>query len=159
MSVISISGTVTALGQYEFDNNVTIYAYLEITEPTGQRVMIDKVAVCNDTASLLQLGSAGDFFFDKMFVYGRQYHCQLWGIQSDTAAVIDRRNLRNIVATHHFLVGLFLLPFGGLGVFWLLPAIGSIFMMLSGGANRIRLFYGTNQAEVQRLLQRQAAHI
>jgi hypothetical protein len=82
MGLLNLKGTITALGQSEFDNHTTIYAYLEITEASGRRILIDKVAVANDTAALLAMGSVGEFFFDQMFVYGRRYHCQLWGHQS-----------------------------------------------------------------------------
>lgn len=155
---LSINDTVTALGQNVFDNNLTIYAYLEITEASGRRVLIDKVAVSNDMASLLQLGSVGEFFFNKMFGYGRRFHCQIWEIKSETTAVLDRDNVRKMVAAHYFVVGSFLLPFGGLGAFWLLPSVWSL-TMLSGGVNRDWLFYGTNPAEVRRLRQQQAVRI
>lgn len=32
MGLLNITGTVTAHGQSQFDNHLTIYAYLEITE-------------------------------------------------------------------------------------------------------------------------------
>ena len=159
MSLLNIKGTVTAHGQHQFDNHLTIYAYLEITEPSGRRIQIDKVAVCNDTAALLQLGSVGEFFFDKMFVYGRRYHCQLWGIQAETMAVFDRHNLRNMVIAHHIVVGTLMLPIGGLGAFWLLPGIASLLTVISGKVNRRRMFYGSNPAEVRRIQQQQAVRI
>lgn len=159
MSLLSITGTVTAVGQSQFDNILAIYAYLEITEPSGRRIQIDKVAVCNDTAALLQMGIVGEFFFDKMFVYGRRYHCQLWGIKAENMAVFDRDNMRKMVMIHHIVVGTLLLPFGGLGAFWLLPGLASLMTLLSGSANRSALFYGSNPAEVARLQQRQAIRI
>lgn len=159
MGLLNITGTVTALGQSQFDNNLTIYAYLEITEPSGRRIQIDKVAVCNDTAALLQLGRVGELFFDKMFVYGRRYHYQLWGIKAENMAVFDRHNLRKLVRIHHIVVGTLLLPFGGLGACWLLPGIASLLTSISGSVNRHSLFYGSNPAEVRRLRQQQALRI
>ncbi|MDO8981314.1 MAG: hypothetical protein Q7V17_19015 [Afipia sp.] len=159
MGLLNITGTVTAHGQSQFDNHLTIYAYLEITEPSGRRIQIDKVAVCNDTAALLQLGSAGEFFLDKMFVYGRRFHCQLWGIKAESMAVFDRHNLRKTAMIHHILLGMLLLPIGGLGAFWLLPGLANLLTMISGSVNRGRLFYGSNPAEVRRLQQQQAVRI
>jgi hypothetical protein len=159
MSLLSITGTVTAVGQSQFDNNLTVYAYLEITESSGRRCLIEKVAVCNETNASVQPGSAGQFFFEKMFVYGRRFHCQMWGIKSNDLAVFDRHNLRTVVTTHHILFGLFLLPVGGLGAFWLLPGLASLMTMLRGGANRRALFYGSNPAEARRLQQQQAIRI
>jgi len=57
MSLFSIKGAVTAIGQSQFNNAITIYAYLEITEPSGRRVKIDQVAVCNDVAAAFRLGA------------------------------------------------------------------------------------------------------
>jgi hypothetical protein len=159
MGLLSIKGTVTAHGQSHFDNYLTIYAYLEITEPSGRRIQIDKVAVCNDTAALLQLGSASEFLFDKMFVYGRRYHYQLWGIKAEDMAVFDRHNLRNMVIVHHIVLGTLMLPIGGLGAFWLLPGLASLMTVISGKVNRRRMFYGSNPAEVRRLQQQQAVRI
>jgi hypothetical protein len=61
MGLLNITGTVTAHGQSQFDNHLTIYAYLEITESSGRRIQIDRVAVCNDTAALLQWERRGIF--------------------------------------------------------------------------------------------------
>ena len=159
MSLFNIRGTVTAVGQSQFDNNLTIFAYLEVTEMSGRRILIDKVAVCNDTSSLLQLGGTGEFFFDKMFIYGRKFHCQLWGIKADNMAVLDRNDLRKMVMAHHILYGLFLLPFFGVGLFCLLPALASLMTTLSGGVNRSRCFYGSNPSEARRLQQQQSVRI
>lgn len=159
MGLLSIKGTVTAIGQSQFDNNMAVYAYLEITEANGRRVMIDKVAVCNDTASVLQLGCVGEFYFDRMFIYGRRFFCQLWGIKGDDTVVIDRHHLRKMVAAHHVFVGLLMLPVGGFGLFWLLPALFSGLTMLSGRVNRRRMFYGLNPGEALRLQRQQAVRI
>ncbi|CEG09233.1 MAG: hypothetical protein J0G33_05555 [Afipia felis] len=159
MGLFNIAGTVTALGQSQFDNIHTVYAYIEITEPSGRRVQIDKVAVCNDTAALLAMETSGEFFFDKMFVYGRRYHCQLWGIKSDNMAVMDRTNVRIMVMWHHIILGLLLMPIGFLGSFWLFPGLGHLITILSGRVNRQERFYGSNPAEIQRLRQQQAVRI
>lgn len=158
MSLLTIKGTVTALGQSQFDNVVTIYAYIEITEPSGRRIQIEKVAVANDTAAQLDMGSIGEFFFDRMFVYGRRYHYQLWGIKAENMAVMDRVDARKMVMIHHIVLGTLLLPFV-IGAFWLLPGLGHLVTILSGSVNRDRLFYGANPAEIRRLQQQQAVRI
>lgn len=154
-----MKGTVTALGQSQFDNVVTIYAYIEITEASGRRIQIDKVAVANDAGTLLAMGSVGEFFFDKMFVYGRRYHYQLWGIKAENMVVMDRVDARKMVTIHHIIFGTLLLPIGGLGVFWLLPGLGHLVTMLSGRVHRDRFFFGSNPAEIRRLHQQQAVRI
>jgi hypothetical protein len=159
MSLLTFKGTVTALGQSQFDNVVTIYAYIEITEASGRRIQIDKVAVANDAGTLLTMGSVGEFFFDKMFVYGRRYHYQLWGIKAEKMAVMDRVDARKMVTIHHIIFGMLLLPIGGLGALWLLPGLGHLVTMLSGRVNRDQLFYGSNPAEIRRLQQQQAVRI
>lgn len=58
-------------------NVVTIYAHIEITEPLGRRIQIDKVAIANDVGTLLAMESVGEFFLDRMFVYEWRYHYQL----------------------------------------------------------------------------------
>ena len=157
--LFNITGTVTALGQSEFDDHTTIYAYVEITESSGRRILIEKVAVANDTAALLATGSVGEFFFDKMFIYGRRYHYQLWAIKAENMAVIDRVDARKMVMLHHIALGTLLLPIGGIGAFWLLPGLAHLMTILSGRVNRNALFYGSNPTEVRRLQQQQAVHI
>lgn len=158
MDLFSISGTVTAIGQSWFNNDLAIYAFIEITEASGRRVNVEKVAVCNDAASQLQLGSAGEFFFDKMFVFGGRFGCQLWGIKSESMAVFDRHDMRKLFIGHHILLGIVLLPIF-IGLFWLLPGLASGWTVLSGGVDRKALFYGSHPAEVQRLRQQQPVRI
>ena len=59
MNLFEVEGTVTALGQNVFDNNVMIYAYIALTDTAGRRTMIEKVAVCNDIGSVLAVGQSG----------------------------------------------------------------------------------------------------
>lgn len=159
MGLFSISGTVTAIGQSLFNSDLAIYAYVEITEASGRRVNVEKVAVCNDAATQLQLGSTGEFFFDKMYVLGGRFRCQLWGIKSESMAVLDRHDVRKLFIGHHIVLGIVLLPFFCIGLFWLLPGLASLWTVLSGGADRKGLFFGSNPAEVQRLRQQQPVRI
>lgn len=159
MGLFSISGTVTAVGQSVFNNDIAIYAYIEITEASGRRVSVEKVAVCNDAASELQLGGAGEFFFDKIAVFDARFRCQLWGAKTDTAAVFDRRDIRKVFIGHNLLAGIVLLPLFGLGLLWLVPGLASLFVVLSGEVDRKKLFYGSNPTEIQRLQQQQPVRI
>lgn len=59
MNLFELEGTVTALGQCVFDNTGMIYAYITITDASGQRTMIEKVAVGNDIGAVLALDRAG----------------------------------------------------------------------------------------------------
>ncbi|MEA2913403.1 MAG: hypothetical protein QOJ15_5484, partial [Bradyrhizobium sp.] len=44
MSLFLVSGTVTAIGQSAFTNDLTIFAFPEVAEVSGRRVLIEKVA-------------------------------------------------------------------------------------------------------------------
>lgn len=70
MSLVLIPGTFTALWQSFFNNDIMIYAYVEISKPDRERVLIEKVAVCSDVASRLRLGHEGEFFIDRIFKTG-----------------------------------------------------------------------------------------
>jgi len=153
MGLFSISGTVTAIGQSLFNNDIAVYAYIEITEASGRRVSVEKVAVFNDAASGLQLGGTGEFFFDKMTFFDARFRCQLWGVKSDATAVFDRRDLRKRFIGRSLVAGVVLLPVVGIGLLWLLPGVANLCAVLSGGVDRKRLFYGSNPAEIERLEQ------
>jgi hypothetical protein len=90
MGLFAINGTITAIGQSQFTSELTVYAYIEITEASGRRVTVERVAACNEADAALQLGLSGEFFFDKIFLFWRTYRCQLWGVQSDGLTVFDR---------------------------------------------------------------------
>jgi hypothetical protein len=157
MSLFSIKGTVTAIGQSQFDNSITFYAYLEITEPSGRRIKIDQVAVCNDIASALRLGQSGEFFVDRIFRFSKTYRCQLWGIKSDGVATIDSIDIRKRVAGLQFVLGILTIPIFGLG---LLLAVPALFKILSLGAyNRNQMFYGSDPVEARRLSEQQVVRI
>jgi hypothetical protein len=159
MGLFSISGTVSAIGQSIFNNDIAVYAYIEITETSGRRVSVEKVAVCNDAAAELQLGSAGEFFFDKMAVFDARFRCQLWGVKSDAGAVFDRRNIRKLFIGQNLVAGIVLLPLFGVGLLWLVPGFASLCAVLSGEVDRKRRFYGSNPDEIQRLRQQQPVRI
>lgn len=159
MGLFSISGTITAIGQSIFNNDFTIYAYVEVTEASGRRVIVEKVIVCNDVAAMLLLGGVGEFFFDKWFVFDARFRAQLWAIKSDRAAVLDRRDVRKSFIAHHLVWGTILLPVVGVGLLWLLPGLASLFSLLSGSVDRRKVFYGNGSADAQRVEQQQPVRI
>ncbi|MET4195069.1 hypothetical protein ABIB89_007699 [Bradyrhizobium sp. JR3.12] len=93
MNLFEVEGTVTALGQNVFDNNVMIYAYIAITDVSGRRTLIEKVAVCNDIGAVLELGQSRHFYLDRLFNSNNTLRCQLWGLRADGLAVVDRHNI------------------------------------------------------------------
>jgi hypothetical protein len=154
MSMFQIKGTVSAIGQSEFDNVVTLYAYLEITEGSGRRISIEKVAVCSDVAARLKLGVFGEFFVDRISRHSG-IRCQLWGIKADGVAVLDSRDLRKRIAALQLIWGLVLTPFAGVGLLLVVPAL----FRLAASEDRSRMFYGMDPAEARRLEQQQAVRI
>jgi hypothetical protein len=156
MSLFQINGTVTAIGQSVFDNVVTLYAYLEITEDSGQRVSIENVAVCSDVGARLRMGVSGEFFVDRIS-RNSGIRCQLWAIKADGVAVLDSRDLRKRIATLQLMWGLVLTPFGGAGLFLVVPALFRL--AASGSEDRRRMFYGTDPAETLRLERQQPVRI
>jgi hypothetical protein len=156
MTLFQINGTVTAIGQSEFDNVVTLYAYLEITEASGSRIAIEKVAVCSDVAARLRIGVSGEFFVDRMSRHSG-IRCQLWGIKTDGVAVLDSRDLRKRIAGLQLIWGLVLMPLAGIGLLLVVPAL--IRLAASGSEDRRRMFYGMDPTEARRLERQQALRI
>jgi hypothetical protein len=72
MGLYAISGTISATGQYTFDNDIHVYACVEITDSSGARRMIDKVAVCNDANVHLAKGLSGEFFSTASMLIGEK---------------------------------------------------------------------------------------
>ena len=144
MGLYSITGTVSAIGQSNFDNDLYIYAYIAVTDQSGRRHMIDKVAVGNDVGSYLTPGLHGEFFFDSFFGNRSKIRCQLWGIKADAGSVIDRSNLRSVVTASNLLQGLLLLPLAGIGLISLVPGLFQLFDAVTGRVNRSRFFNDPN---------------
>jgi hypothetical protein len=156
MTLFQIHGTITAIGQSVFDNVVTLYAYLEITDDSGRLISIENVAVCSDVGARLRMGVSGEFFVDRI---SRQsgIRCQLWGIKADGVAVLDSRDLRKRIATLQLLWGIVLTPFGGVGLILLVPALFRL--AASSSQDRSRMFYGSDPVEAERLQRQQPVRI
>lgn len=139
MNLFEVQGTVTALGQSMFDNDVAVYAYITITDDADRRTVIEKAAVCNDVGSVLALGQSGTFYVDRLFTGRGAVRCQLWGLRCEGHAVIDRQNLRSQAATFKILWGIAALPLLGLGLIFIASGI----RLMMGDNDRLRFFRGS----------------
>ncbi|GAA0005945.1 hypothetical protein [Bradyrhizobium diazoefficiens] len=142
MNLFELTGTVTALGQSAFDNDVAVYAYLEVTDRDGGRTMIEKVAVCNDVAAAFGLGCSGTFYIDRLFSGASAIRCQLFGLRNDRIAVLDRVDLREKTGLVKVGLGILTLPIIGLGLLLLLPGIHLLW--LSARHDRRKFFYAAS---------------
>jgi hypothetical protein len=153
MGLFKVSGTIVAIGQDEFSNKGKLYAFLEIVEPSGRRVIVRNVGVLNQIVSSIVLGANGEFYFDKFFVYGRPFVSQLWGVKTADGLVTFDNDMRKQSMALSFLIGTLTIPLLGMG--FLLIALGLLqllFVILKTGARK-RMFYGTDRTEAQRLRQ------
>src|SRR6185295_8484373 len=149
MSLFSISGTVTAIGQSASTNDLTIFAYLEITEASGRRVSIEKVAVCNDVMARLEPGATGEFFVDRIFRFSQSFRCQLFGIKTGGVAILDRRDLRKRAIVAQLIFGLALTPIFGIGLVLVVPNLVKALTLFT--LDRRATFYGRDPVDAQRL--------
>lgn len=147
MNLFCVEGTVSAIGQFQFDNSLTVYAYIQITEKSGRRVTIDQIAVANDVSAILQLGCAGEFFIDRIYHASNNFRCQLWGVRTASEAVLDSNNIRLKIAFAQIWLGVMLTPVLGLGLVFV--AMGLVQLAESGSEKRRRMFYGEGSAELQ----------
>lgn len=138
MSLIEVEGTVTAIGQSQFDNDVTIYAYIDVTGSAGGKTHIEKVAVFNDIGAALALGVSGTFYVDRIFRGASAIRCQLWGLRTEKTAVIDSFDLRTRLILYKLLVGIPTILFFGLGLLYVAEAI----YLLATRGDRKRFFLG-----------------
>jgi hypothetical protein len=135
--LFEVEGTITAIGQSIFDNNGTIYAYIEITDDSGVRTVVEKVAVLNDVNSRLHLGLRGSFFVDRIYEFSSKLRCQLWGIKADGMVVVDRKNIRAQTATIRFIMGIATLPLFGLGLVWIVNAVWHVILLCANDRNKM----------------------
>jgi hypothetical protein len=140
VNLFELEGTLTALGQSFFDNNVMIYAYIVITDASGKRTMIEKVAVCNDIGAVLELGQNGRFYVDRLFNNYNTIRCQLWGLRTDELAVVDQNNLRSQAGFHKIVYGILTTPIFGIGLIILFSGIN--LLALNFRYNRHEMFRG-----------------
>lgn len=153
MGLFRVSGTIVAIGQSEFNNKGTLYAFIEILEPNGRRVIVCNVGMLNQVASSITLGTNGEFFFDKFFVYGRPFVSQLWGVKSAAGLVSFDNDMRKHAMGLSFLVGALTIPLLGVGfLFIALGLLQLLFVIIRAGARK-RMFFGNNRAEARRLRQ------
>jgi hypothetical protein len=142
MNLFELKGTVTAIGQSTFDNDVVVYAFVEITDFESGRTMIERVAVCNDIGAVFSMGVSGSFYIDRLFRASGPLRCQLFGVKTDRVAVFDRLDLRKKAGLIKVLLGILTLPVVGIGLLLLVPGIH--LLVLSARHDRGRFFYGPN---------------
>lgn len=148
MGLYLLRGTISQLGQCEFNNDLVIYAYIEIIDETGARTLVKKVAIAVDVQAVIEPGTHGAFFIDDVFVPGRNILCQLWGVSTEDREVIDHVNLRNILATANMFRGIIFTPVLGIGLPHLVAGIGQTWSLLNGTANRHRFFRRAANGEI-----------
>jgi hypothetical protein len=140
VSLFAVNGVVTSIGQSEFNSTEQVYAYIEITEPSGRRVMIEKVVVLNDVGAIFGLDLTGEFFVDRIFHSGK-VRCQLWGIKTHDREILDRRNARLQWASAQLFLGLITTPLFGFGLLFIIPALVRLFTCTP--RQRQQMFYGS----------------
>jgi hypothetical protein len=158
MSLITIEGTITAVGSSQFNVQGRFYAYIELTDQNGRRISLQKVFAMSQVDSYLGRGMTGAFYFDEMVIFPQGVK-QLWGIKCDNGEVcFDRTNIRFSAGARNILTGLILaLFFVGL----LILALGLCQCFGSAGqmGRRERLFYGADREEMMRLRKQEAIRI
>lgn len=149
MGLYALKGTISQFGQCEVDNDLIVYAYIEVVDAAGRRTLVKKVAVSVDVQAVIELGLEGTFFFDEVFVVGRRILSQLWGASTSDRDVIDTTNLRTILAVTNMLRGIVFTPVLGLGIPYLLAGIGQTWSLIDGSANRRRYFHKVMTGDVE----------
>ncbi|MDF0498166.1 hypothetical protein [Bradyrhizobium yuanmingense] len=135
-----MDGTITAIGQSVFDNSGALYAYLEITGADGGRTLVEKVAVCNDVGSRLAVGLTGLFYVDR-FRRSGELRCQLFGLKTDRASVMDGTDLRVHIGVLQILKGIPAILVFGLGLIMIASGIG--LLIQCARYDRRRFFFGS----------------
>ncbi len=159
MGVFNVTGTIAAIGQCEFNNRGTLYAFIDIVEPSGRRVSVQNVAIGNQVAPAIVLGTAGEFFFDKLFVPGRRFVSQMWGVKTSDGLVALDNNMRTSQAFLNVIVGVVALPLLGLGIPFLVLGIFQLFQLVALAGTRQERFYGKDCDEARRLRAQQTVRI
>jgi len=97
MGLYLLCGTITQLGQCEFNNDLTVYAYIEIMDAAGARTLVKKVAVAVDIQAVIEPGVEGTFFLDDLFVPGRHTGARLGELVGLQPHNIRQREMVDIV--------------------------------------------------------------
>ena len=77
-----------------------------------------------------------------MFVFGRRYLSQFWGVRTAAHSVVDSANFRSVLAVANLFQGVILTPFFGYGLPCLIAGIGQSWSLLTGSADRHGFFRG-----------------
>jgi hypothetical protein len=143
MALYSVRGAISQLGQCTFNNDFCIYAFIEIATPDGGRRLLKKILVCVDVQAAMDVGTEGEFFFDDLFVSGRGFLAQFWGLKTDERFVIDSVNMRKALAFVNLRRGILYTPLLFVGFPELLAGIGQAWSLINQSANRGRFFRRT----------------
>lgn len=155
MTTTICSGTVTALGQVEFNMLQATYAYIEVQRTDGRILRAENVVVLNEAATLLEIGVEGRFFFDSARLKAGTIR-QLFGIQrTDGRWAYDRMQVRVLAAIQNIVIGVLLLfVFVGIPIL----VMGLLQLLYSVGMDRLRQdeFFGESGSAARSATNRQA---
>jgi hypothetical protein len=159
VGIYSITGTIRSIGQCEFTNWWTKYAFIEIVEPSRRRVLLQNVSVGNQVAPAIAAGVEGEFFIDRMFVLLSPKAKQLWGVKTNDGMVAYDRGIRMPITWFHLVLGLVLTPLFGLGLPILLLGLVQLLKLIGMVGARQQMFYGDDRSEAHRLRRQEAVRL
>lgn len=159
MSFFQIEGQVTATGSSQYNLHGRYYSYVEVLEPSGRRVTIEKVFVTTQTDAYLVVGTNGKFYFEKVMGILTLGPKHLWGAKCSNGEVhFEGMNFRFYMALRIMFIGI-VLSVIFIGIPIALIGIGQLIMSLATLNRRESLFYGPNGEERSRLQAREAVRI
>lgn len=159
MGLFQIEGTITSVGASQHDLSGRVYSFIELTEVSGRRVMVERVGVSSDVDAHLEVGTAGTFYFDRLMGFLAPSVKHLWGVKSSEGGVcFDPTNVRFAVGVHHLRQGLMLSLF----IIGLPLLAFSIFEILGCAGSRLareQLFYGATGNERRHVRAQEAVRV
>ncbi|EFI51327.1 MULTISPECIES: hypothetical protein [Afipia] len=159
MSFFQIEGQVTATGSSQHNLHGRYYSYVEVLEPNGRRVTIEKVFVTTQTDAYLAVGTNGVFYFEKVMGILTSGPKHLWGVKCTNGEVhFDGTNFRFYMALRIMFIGI-VLSVIFIGIPIALVGFGQLIISLATLTRREQMFYGPDGEERQRLQAREAVRI
>jgi hypothetical protein len=140
-SLFSIRGRIAALGQSEFNSDVTKYSCVDFAESSGRRIKVYNVLVRPIGNSSLALGSEGEFFFDKLHGLN-SFSKHLYAAQLSTGEhFLRQKNLRLLLGIYHLVIGT-ITSFLFVGIPVLLIGAAQLLRSVPISIQKHALFYG-----------------
>lgn len=159
MSFFQIEGQVTATGSSEANLHGRYYSFVEVSEPDGRRVTIEKVFVTTQTDAYLAVGTSGVFYFEKVMGILTLGPKHLWGVKCSNGEVhFEGRNFRFYMAVRLIFIGI-VLSVIFIGIPIAIIGFGQLILSLATLNRRESMFYGPNGEERRRLQAREAVRI